>query len=249
MSATTSRRLRLLPPLLLVGLAIALHLSGATAWLDPAVLAAEQQRLKALVAAHPLLAPLVFVAVYALVVAASVPGATFLTLLGGFLFGIGWGLLWCTLGATLGAVAVFLTARSLFADTLRRRLEPRMAPLARAFRRDAVSWLLFLRLVPLFPFWLVNLVPALLGMRLLPYTLATLVGIMPAGLVYVALGAGLGELLARGEVPDARLILQPQLLLPLVGLGLLALLPVLVRRLRRLPELEEGGEEPAVRGR
>jgi len=228
----TRGRHRLLLLALLVTAAAALHLSGLAALLDPETLAAEHRRLRALVAAHPRLAPAVFVLVYALSVAVSLPGATLLTLTGGFLFGTLWGLVWCALGATLGAVAVFLAARGLLAEPLRRRAGPWLGRLEAAFRRDAVSYLLFLRLVPIFPFWLVNLVPAFLGMRLLPYTLATLVGILPAGLVYVAIGDGLGELLARGARPDPAVILEPRFLLPLLGLAVLALLPALVRRRR-----------------
>jgi uncharacterized membrane protein YdjX (TVP38/TMEM64 family) len=118
---------------------------------------------------------------------------------------------------------------------LRARAGPWLASLAEGFRADAFSYLLVLRLVPLFPFWLVNLVPALLGVPLRTFALATALGIVPGCLVFASVGAGLGHLLERGEEPDLDLILEPRVLLPLLGLATLALLPVLWRRLRRVP--------------
>ena len=92
--------------------------------------------------------------------------------------------------------------------------------------------MLVLRLVPLFPFWLVNLVPAFLGVPLPTFALATFLGIMPGSFVYASVGNGLGAVLDRGGTPDFGLILEPQILLPLVGLAVLALVPVLLKRWR-----------------
>ena len=114
-------------------------------------------------AADPLLAALGFVAFYAVATALSLPGALFLTLAGGFLFGTWLGGLLSVVGATSGAVALFLIARSALGAALRDRAAPWLQRLEAGFRRDAFSYLLVLRLVPLFPFWLVNLVPAFLG--------------------------------------------------------------------------------------
>ncbi|MBS0550391.1 MAG: VTT domain-containing protein, partial [Proteobacteria bacterium] len=100
------------------------------------------------------------------------------------------------------------------------------------FRRHSFSYLLFLRLVPLFPFWLVNIVAALLGMRFDAFVLATVIGIVPAAIVFASVGAGFGGLFDSGQAPDLSVLLQPRLLLPLLGLALLSLLPILVRRRR-----------------
>ena len=89
-----------------------------------------------------------------------------------------------------------------------------------------------LRLVPLFPFWLVNLVPAMLAVPLSTFAAATLIGIVPATFVYAGVGNGLGAVLDRGEAPDFGLVLEPRVLLPLLGLAFLALLPVVYRRWR-----------------
>src|SRR5262249_7408316 len=97
------------------------------------------------------------------------------------------------------------------------------------FRADAFNYLLVLRLVPIFPFWLVNLVPALVGVRLTTYVLATFLGIIPGTFVYASLGNGLGSVV---EEPDLSIIFKPSVLVPIIGLAILALIPVGYKRWR-----------------
>lgn len=218
--------------LLVVGLGVALAL-GLHRHLTLDSLAAHRETLARFVEDKGMLAVGAYVGVYALTVAFSVPGATVLTLAGGFLFGTLAATGYAVTGATAGAVAVFLAARSALGGVLRDKAGPWVERLEGGFREHAFSYMLFLRLVPLFPFWLVNLVPAVLGVPLGVYALATLVGIVPGALVYASVGNGLGAVLDAGGRPDLRLIFAPEVLLPLVGLGVLALLPVAVRRWRR----------------
>jgi uncharacterized membrane protein YdjX (TVP38/TMEM64 family) len=98
--------------------------------------------------------------------------------------------------------------------------------------RDGFNYLLSIRLVPLFPFWLVNLAAALGGVRPFPYVTATLIGIAPATFVFASIGAGIGDVLARGGRPDLSAILSWPVLCPLLGLAALSLLPVAWRRWR-----------------
>ena len=177
--------------------------------------------------------PLAFIAIYALVAGLSIPGAAVMTLAGGFLFGTVLGTLYNLLGATIGATVIFLIARSAFGGILERKAGPFLKKVEADFRRDAVSYLLVLRLVPLFPFWLVNLVPAFFGMRLWTYVVCSFFGMLPGALVYTSVGAGLGMILDRGETPDLGIIYDPRILLPLLGLALLALAPVLYKRWKR----------------
>ena len=199
-------------------------------------------------AEHRILALLSYIGLYIATVALSVPGGTLLTVSGGFLFGIAIGASAAVIGATVGATLIFLLARSALGEPLLRRAGPRAQQLAQGFRADAFSYLLFLRLVPAFPFFLVNLVPAFAGVRLGPFVAATALGVIPASLVYAFAGTGLDSIitaqknsyqdcLAAGRTDcllsfDARDVLTPHLLGALVALGLLALVPVVVRRLR-----------------
>ena len=217
---------RWLPLLVLVALGVATWLSGAHRYVSFHALEAHREWVLSQVAALGLWAPVAFILLYAAVAALSIPGATIMTLTGGFLFGTELGTLYNVLGATMGATLVFLVARSAFGEVLQQRAGPFLKKVEAGFRQDAVSYLLVLRLVPLFPFWLVNLVPALFGMSLGAYVICTFVGILPGAVVYTSVGGGLGEFLDRGEKPDLHLVFQPHILLPLIGLGLLALVPV-----------------------
>lgn len=215
--------------LLLAGFAaviVGLWASGAAELLSFDTLSAHRQTLQGWVTDHHALTAGAFVLVYALIVAFSIPGAVWMSIAGGFLFGTALGTVTIVVGATAGAVAIFLLAATVFRDAWAARMGGAMARMEDGFRRDAFSYLLVLRLVPLFPFWLVNLVPALLGVRLRTYTLATLVGIIPGALVYASVGNGLDAVFARGERPDLSIIWDPEVIGPLLGLALLALVPV-----------------------
>lgn len=223
------------PAVGLIAAVAAVYLSGAWRYLSLATLQAHAQELKALVALHPAGALLLFVATYALVVVASIPGAIVLTLAGGFLFGVWEGALATIVGASLGATGIYLLARSILAEPLARRAARfggRLSQLNDGFRRDAFFYLLSLRLIPAVPFWLVNIAAGLARAPVRAYVGATILGMAPATFVYSATGAGLDRLFAAGARPSFSLVLQPRLLLPLLGLAALSLLPVAVRRIR-----------------
>jgi uncharacterized membrane protein YdjX (TVP38/TMEM64 family) len=135
-------------------------------------------------------------------------------------------------GGTLGAVCVFLAARTAFGNLLRAKAGPALRRMEAGFRDSAFSYMLFLRLIPLFPFWLVNLVPAFLGVSLRTYVVATFVGVIPGALVYASLGNGLGAILDAGGEPDLGIVFQPNILLPLLALAVLALAPVAYKKFK-----------------
>lgn len=231
---------RLLPASVLVAGLIAFFVLGGHRYLSFETLERHRESLLALVAAHPLAAPLGFAGLYAVMVAFSVPGALVLTVAAGFLFGTFLGALCSVAGATFGATAVFLVARTALGDLLRRRAGSGLARMSNGFQDNALSYLLVLRLVPLFPFWLVNLVPALLGVSLKVFILGTLIGIIPGSLVYASVGNGLGAVFEAGETEGIKhAIYAPEILLPIVGLVLLSLLPVLYKK-RRGGDVEAG---------
>lgn len=223
---------RWLPLGLLVLAALGVYATGLHRYLSLATLRDQRGALQDFVAGYPVLAPAAYVVAYAVAVALSLPGALFLTLAGGFLFGTWLGGLWAVLGATAGAVAVFLIARTALGSAMRERAGPWLRRMEGGFRADAFNYLLVLRLIPLFPFWLVNLVPAFLGVPLRTFALATLLGILPATFIYAGVGNGLGAVLDRGQEPDLGLVLEPRVLLPLLGLAVLAVLPVIHRHWR-----------------
>lgn len=240
--------LRRLAPLVLLLAAMGLvWATGVHELLSLETLRRHRLVLLDLVATRPWSTAGAFVLLYVAVTALSIPGAVFLTLAGGFLFGTALATVLVVLGATLGAVLLFLLARTALGEPLRARAGPWLARMAEGFRKNAFSYLLVLRLVPLFPFWLVNLVPAFLGVPLSTFAIATALGIVPGSLVYASVGAGLGALLERGQEPELGQLLDPRILLPLVGLAALALLPVVWKRFAR-PAAGRTGDAPRPNG-
>lgn len=174
-----------------------------------------------------------YVAVYVAAVAFSVPGAIWLTLAGGFLFGAWLSAVLTVFAATAGATLIFLAARTSLGAVLHARAGPWLKRIDDEVRQGEVSFMLVMRLVPVIPFFIANLAPALVEVRLSTFIWTTFVGIAPATVVISSVGAGLGEVLDRGEAPDVGVIFAPHVLWPLIGLAALAALPVVLRKLRR----------------
>ncbi len=220
-------------PLLVLALGLVLFLAlDLDRYLSFDTLREHRESLTHWVADNTVLAVLAYMGIYTLVVAFSLPGGAVMTLTGGFLFGALMGALWAVFAATLGATLLFLAARTALGDLLRAKAGTLLGKMEAGFNDNALSYLLVLRLVPLFPFWAVNLAPALLGVPLGAYVLGTFFGIIPGTFVYASVGNGLGAIFDRGETPDLGLIFNPQILLPLIGLAVLALIPVLYKKLR-----------------
>lgn len=246
--------LKRLWPLIALIAAMAFVLAmGWHRYLTIGALAENREALRALIGANTVLSLAIFIALYAAVVALSVPGGAVLTIAGGFLFGWLLGGLASMAGATIGASVIFLIARSAFGEFLAARAGPWLSRFRQGFQEDAFSYLLFLRLVPIFPFWLVNLAPGLLGVSFGTYVVTTILGIIPGTFAYALAGNGLDSIIeaqqaahqsclakmgAEGQEScsyalDPGALLTPELIAALVALGLVALIPVAVKWFRR----------------
>jgi uncharacterized membrane protein YdjX (TVP38/TMEM64 family) len=241
---------RLVPLLVIAAVSIVAVTLGWHRQVSFEALVRHYEALRDFIAAHEVSAVAAYVALYVAAVALSIPVGFYLTVIGGILFGAVVGGAAAMVGATVGAICIFLIARSALGEHLVRRAGPLAEKLARGFRADAFNYLLFLRLVPIFPFWLINLVAAVLGVPLATFAAATAVGVIPATFVFAFVGAGLDSVivaqqaayrscLAAGRA-DCRLefhmdaALTPELLAALAALGVLALVPVVVKKLRKL---------------
>lgn len=192
----------------------------------------HQAQLETLVDQHLALCVLLFCVTYVGVVTLSLPVASFMTLLGGFLFGPLIGTSAVVFSATLGATFLFLSLRQVSQDLLRKRAGPWFQKMEAGFQDNALSYLLTLRLIPLFPFSAINVVCAVLQVPLKTFFVGTLAGIIPGSFVYVLLGQGLRKTLKTpGNTFD--LVIDPWILGALTGLGILALLPVLYKHFHK----------------
>ena len=246
---------RLWPLFLLLGTCAFVLAMGWHRYLTLQELAENRQTLRGLMDANMALSLAAFIALYAATVTLSLPGGAVLTIAGGFLFGWFLGGVASIIGATIGACAVFLVARSSLGDFLAARAGPWLSRFRQGFQEDAFSYLLFLRLVPIFPFWLVNLAPGLLGVSFATYVVTTILGIIPGTFAYSLAGNGLDSLIEAQQAMhqsclakigpggqescpyalDPGALLTPELIAGLVALGLVALVPVVVKWFRRRP--------------
>ncbi len=178
---------------------------------------------------HPLLSAFIFSALYIICVALSLPIASLLTLLGGFLFGFWAGTLIVVTSATIGATIIFVIAKTSFGKTLREKASGLYQKIETNMQDNAASYLLFMRLVPIFPFFLVNIVPALFNVPLRTYVLTTFFGILPGSAVYVFAGQSLGEINSVKEIFSGDVIGA------FILLGVFALIPTIHKRYKKAP--------------
>jgi len=187
-------------PLLLICLAMGLvYALGWHRYVTLEQIATHRAALKAFLADHAILAPLLYVSLYVVAISLSLPTGLVLTLTGGLLFGWLLGGLCAVVGATIGATIIFLAARSSLGEALGEKAGPWLTKLREGFKDNALSYMLFLRLVPVFPFWLVNLAPAVLGVPLKVYVIGTVLGIIPGTFAIASAGAGLDSIIASAQ--------------------------------------------------
>lgn len=223
---------RLIPLVILGAGLIAFFALGLNKYLTLDLLRENRDVLKTWVADNKALAVLMFVGAYVVIASFSLPLGAVASIAGGFLFGSVLGALWIVIGATIGATILFLIAKTALGEPLRLRFAAQIHKMEEGFRENAFSYLLLLRLVPLFPFWLVNLAPAFLGVSVVTFVITTFLGIIPGSFVFASIGNGLNALFEAGEQPDLSLfalISRPDFYVPIVGLALLSLIPIVYR--------------------
>jgi uncharacterized membrane protein YdjX (TVP38/TMEM64 family) len=211
--------------LLIVGFPT-IFLLGFDSHLGLDVLRRHQLELLGFVAGQPVLATLLFMAVYALAVAVSLPGAALLTMVGGYLFGWLQGSLYVLIAALLASLAVFLLARSALAETVRVRAGPSIQRFAEGFRTRALVYVFVLFLVPIFPYGMIIALPAAFGVKIVTFLLGTFLGLLPGTYLLAHLGEGLGAILTGSQPFQLASFAIPQIVVPVLGLGVLCLLPL-----------------------
>jgi pyruvate/2-oxoglutarate dehydrogenase complex dihydrolipoamide dehydrogenase (E3) component/uncharacterized membrane protein YdjX (TVP38/TMEM64 family) len=145
------------------------------------------------VAARPLLAGLIFFALYVAVTGLSLPGAAIMTLAGGAVFGLWWGTALVSFASTLGATLAFLTSRFLLRDWVQHKFGDKLKPINDGVTREGALYLFALRLVPAFPFFVINLVMGLTAIRTWTFYWVSQLGMLAGTVVFVYAGTQLGE--------------------------------------------------------
>lgn len=227
--------LRRAAPLAVIAAALALFFAlGLNRYFTLDALRENREDLRAWVDASPLLAVGLFMLVYAAAVAISFPGATILTVFGGYLFGLWPGVPAIVVAATLGATLIFLAAKTALGDLLKKRASGFVKRMEQGFRENELNYMFVLRLIPVFPFWAINIAAGVLGVSLRNFLIGTFFGIIPGAFVYASIGNAAGAAFDAGEsVTLGGILLKPEILLPIAGLAALALLPVILKRVNR----------------
>jgi uncharacterized membrane protein YdjX (TVP38/TMEM64 family) len=246
--ASTLAPLRRWGPLaVLLALVATAYAMGLQNYLSLQNMAEHQATLTQFVASHLAAAMAVYFAVYVVTVALSLPGAGVLSIVGGFIFGWAISAPLTVVAATLGAVIVFRIVQTSLGAAIAERAGPFVQKLSRGFEQDGLNYLLFLRLVPAFPFFAINAVAGLTRMKLSTFTLGTLIGIIPGSFAFAFLGRGLGSVLDNANSAHAACLAQntqascpyevslsglvtPQILIAFCALGIVALIPVALKK-------------------
>ena len=203
--------------LLLAGAVLAFLTLDLARFVSLAYLKESQATFAALYAQRPLLVGAAFFALYVLVAALSLPGATILTLAGGAALGLFWGTLLVSFASTIGATLAMLSGRYLLRNATEKRFAGRLASFHEGLRRDGGFYLFSLRVMPGVPFFVLNLLMGLTRMKTWTFYWVSQLGMLAGTLVYVNAGTQLAQ------IDSLRSVLSPGLLGSLVLLGLLPL--------------------------
>lgn len=197
-------------------------------------LARFEAKLRELQTEDPLLVYSVAFVTYVAVVALSLPGATVLTPLVGWLFGLWRGILFASFAATTGSTLAFLMSRYLLREYVERRFGDRLVTVNAALDRDGPYYLLSLRMAPVVPFFVINLVMGLTRLRATTFWWVSQLGMLPATCLFVYFGTTVPTLAELSQ--SSRSILNWQLIVALMALGLLPLgLRYLLKLIRHEP--------------
>lgn len=227
---------RFLPFIIVICGLVAGYLFGLQHYLSLSFLADQRDNLQNFVSENFILSIGSYFALYTLAVAFAFPAASILTIFGGLLFGWFWGGVLTAIGATIGATILFKASQTAFGDFLRARAGPFAAKISDGFKKDAFSYLLFLRIAPVFPFFVMNIIPGLFNIPLRTYISATFFGILPGTFAYTYLGQGVDSVLISAAQSGRDVVLSDlvttNITVAFAVLALVAALPTLIKKIR-----------------
>lgn len=192
-------------------------------------LAQREASLRSWTVGHPWLSSCIAFVLYVAVTGLSIPGASAMTLVIGWLFGFWRGLLIVSFASTMGATLACGLSRYLLRDSIQRRFGPKLEPMQQAVREDGAFYLLTLRLIPAVPFFVVNAVMGLTSIRLITFWWISQLGMLPGTAVYVYAGSAVPKLQDLADRGVLAILSPAQFTRILVAFCLLGLLPLVIR--------------------
>lgn len=207
-------------------------------------LARRENHLRAWTTQHAVISSAVAFVIYVAVTSLSIPGATAMTLLIGWLFGFWHGLAIVSFASTMGATLACGLSRYLLRDSIQQHFGQQLEPTQKAFREDGPFYLLTLRLIPAVPFFVVNAVMGLTSIRLTTFWWVSQLGMLPGTAVYVYAGSAVPKLQVLADKGVLAILSPDQLTRILIAFCLLGLLPLVIRLVfRRFSKKAHGASE------
>lgn len=223
--------LRLTPLIVLIAAGVIAWQAGLLDQIRPSALQEEHAGLLDWVDENLFLAVIAFILIHAIVASTLPPGAVIMVTLAGFLFGWAGGTAVALAGAFLGTLPTYFAARTAFGDMLARRGGETVEKIRTALSENAFTTILAFRLFPIVPYFFLNLAAGLARVDFRKYVAATIIGLIPPQVAFAGLGAGASEAIEAGEPLDTSLLAQPEIMVPLLVIGAIAIC-VLAYRLR-----------------
>jgi uncharacterized membrane protein YdjX (TVP38/TMEM64 family) len=211
---------------IIAGAVIIIKLTPFGKLLDLENIYAQKDQILASVRANFILSAIIFTASYIIVVALSIPGASILSILGGFLFAPVAGTILINIGATSGAYIIFMAARYFLGGSIQEKYSISLEKFNRELDKNGKNYMLTLRFIPVFPFFLINLLAGFTKISSLTFLWTTAVGIIPGSFVYAYIGYA-------GSSIDSRGVFRPEILTALILLAVLSLVPVLLQKFKK----------------
>lgn len=177
-----------------------------------------------LVSHHYLLSVFMYVLIFTMASFLSVPITIILNLIAGFFFGAFTGAVYVNIGTTLGSTMSFLMFRYLLGDFVRVKYAQKLKNFNSHMKKNGYRYLLSMQIFPATPTFFINTLAGLTSISLWTFIWTTSLGIFPGSLVYTFAGQQLSKIESTAG------ILSWQIIVLLVLLGLLALLPIMLKR-------------------
>ncbi len=220
---------RWLPIGIIAALMIIAYFFGVYNYLDFDMLREKRFAALAYLEKHPILTPLIFICIYVIAAALSLPITFFLTLASGFLFPQPLCLIYVIAGGSIGAIIIFVAAKTALKDFFYRKAGPFLTKIKKKFQDNAIYYMLFFRLTPFFPFWLANITPAFFQVKLSSFIWTTVIGMIPVNFAFTQTGAGLGEMFDSNLDLTLANVFNWKVKIALIAIAVFALFPIIIK--------------------
>ncbi|MCO4792246.1 MAG: TVP38/TMEM64 family protein [Bacteriovoracaceae bacterium] len=177
---------------------------------------------------------LIYMSIYIIATALSLPGATVLSLAGGALFGFTVALIIVSFASTIGATLSFLFSRYFLKGFVQEKFGDKLTTINEEFKKEGAFYLFTLRLIPVFPFFLINLLMGLTPIKTTTYFFVSQLGMLAGTAVYINAGLQLSKLDSLAG------ILSPSII---GSFALLGLFPLITKKIIASIKEKKGNKE------